>query len=38
MVQDLLAEGIERVILGYSTPEEALSETAELIDDELSMF
>lgn len=38
VVEDLLAEGIERVILGYSTPEDALGETAQLIDDELSMF
>jgi ABC-type glycerol-3-phosphate transport system substrate-binding protein len=38
VVEDLLSEGIERVILGYSTPADALNETAQLIDDELSMF
>jgi len=38
VVEDLLAEGIERVILGYATPEESMRQTARLIDAELSMF
>jgi ABC-type glycerol-3-phosphate transport system substrate-binding protein len=38
VVQDLLNEGIERVILGYATPEESMRTTAELIDAELGMF
>jgi hypothetical protein len=38
VVEDFLAEGTERVLLGYDSPEEACRRTAELIDAELSMF
>ncbi len=38
VVEDLFQELIERIILGYGTPEEAARQTAKLIDAELSMF
>lgn len=38
IVEDLLSEGIERVILGRASAEESMSRTAELIDAELKMF
>jgi len=38
IVEDLLSEGIERVILGRATAEESMQRTAELIDAELKMF
>lgn len=38
VVEDLVAEGVERVLLGYDSAEDAMQRTAGIIDDELHMF
>lgn len=38
LVESLIGEGLERVLLKYSTPEKAMREAAKLVDDELNMF
>lgn len=38
LVESLIEEGLERVLLKYSTPEAAMRDAAKLVDDELNRF
>jgi multiple sugar transport system substrate-binding protein len=38
LVEELIGEGLERVLLKYDTPEQAMKSSAKLIDEELNMF